>query len=117
MKLMVALMIGIMAATGCSGPPQRDEHEPPTDIEAALSGERLREWFSQVQAGMTEQQVRETMKSQPETVYPSMWEYVGGFAESEPYPVRNVFRIHFKDGKVVRKERSISDCIYTVPIE
>ena len=117
MKLMFALMIGIVAATGCSGPPQTNEQESATDINAALSGGRVPEWFSQVETNMTEQQVREIMKSQPDKVHPTMWEYVGGFAESEPHPVRDVFRIHFKDGKVARKERTISDCIYEVPRE
>ena len=115
MKLIFILMIGALVGSGCSAPPKINEREPVGDIKAALSGGRIPEWFSQVETNMTEQQVRAIMKCQPDTVRPTMWEYIGGFAESEPHPVRDVFRIHFRDGKVTRKERTISDCIYMEP--
>lgn len=115
MILIFILMIGALVASGCSPPPQTSEQEPVDDVNAALSGGRIPEWFNQVETNMTEQQVRAIMKCQPEKVQPTMWEYIGGFAESEPHPVRDVFRIHFQDGKVTRKERTISDCIYVAP--
>jgi hypothetical protein len=73
--------------------------------------------FKKLQISMTEEEVLDIMGRQPDKKKTGLWEYNGDFAKSEPYPVRDVFRILFQDGKVNKMEKTISDCIYVVPID
>jgi len=114
-ELFSVMVVALLPANGCVRSSHTTEKQPVDDIRSALSGGRIPEWFNQVETNMTEEQVTAVMKVQPDKVHSTMWEYTGAFSESEPYPVRDVFRIHVQNGKVTRKERTVSDCIYVVP--
>jgi hypothetical protein len=76
------------------------------------------EAFPKVKPGMTEKEVRALMIGEPKVqrANPLSWEYTGGRASGEPFPVTYMYYITFKNGLVERTEKNISDCIYQVPV-
>jgi hypothetical protein len=88
-----------------------------TEGPAAIEGRDLTGPFDKIVPGMSYDDVRRLMGVKPARSTDGLWEYEGGFAAGEPFPVRNVYRIMFADGVVAKKQRTISDCIYQVPGE
>lgn len=82
-----------------------------------MEGPDLSVPFEKIELGMSREEVRQLMKTAPTRDTKLLWEYEGRFASGEPFPVRYVYRITFTDGAVTQKQRTISDCIYQVPLE